>query len=624
LKGPNGRFKNIRISDIILPRLPNEWLKSHTSTDTTVDSEIKENTTEYVGTEKKSEMLNVLDLLPVMWKKECKHTVIVGAVGMGKTVSLIHWWEKYLENREETKPVPVFIELNEFNQIKEVKRDGFILSMIYEHYGNTSTITREDIWEAMKRPMQQGEYIPSMVLLLDGFNEMTVEKRELLLELNRIVEQCPGVQVIITSRYDMRADLNWNDWSLVLLLKLKHGQIEKYLTEMGMRIPELDRVLKVLKNPMMLKLYRSECKAQELPKNLDPASKASVLWDIAELHLAEKDFAKAFSCAREAFSMDNQQDREVIYKLGIYAAWGGDTDTALSSINRSIEIYRTNSNIVDDEHNWEITKKDISKSLRFLTADDNSIEQQAIDDVEKMAADVEQLEDARNHNFLVETKDQLLCAYEKMKNPSYCTSSAWILNMFQLKEIISWLKDLPSLYKKNDAKKKEHSKLNQSRQSIKPYKNKLLNILGKLFLMSYLITIVFFAFAFDEKVPENYIISYPVEIIKLIVLWIYKVILWPIYVILKLLAIRLLDLGDIKDLMGTPFIMAYVSIFLFLLIVVDFIIGIFRGVAEEKEKEKSNLERKIMNTERELNNIKDEIKKGELRIKMQLSDIIGE
>ena len=172
----------------------------------------------------------------------------------------------------------------------------------------------------------------------DGFNEITVEKRELLLELNRIVEQCPGIQVIITSRYDMRDDLNWSGWNLVLLQELDHAQIEKYIAGMEMKIPVQERVLKVLKNPMMLKLYTAddECKAHEFPKNLEPATKTSLLWDIAELHREEKDFAKAFSCAREAFSMDNQQDQEVIYKLGIYSAWGGDTDTALNSIERSI------------------------------------------------------------------------------------------------------------------------------------------------------------------------------------------------------------------------------------------------------------------------------------------------
>lgn len=71
----------------------------------------------------------------------------------------------------------------------------------------------------------------------DGFNEITVEKRELLLELNRIVEQCPGIQVIITSRYDMRDDLNWSGWNLVLLVELESGQIGKYMTGIGMKIP---------------------------------------------------------------------------------------------------------------------------------------------------------------------------------------------------------------------------------------------------------------------------------------------------------------------------------------------------------------------------------------------------
>jgi len=608
LKGPNGRFKNLRISDIILPRLSNEWIETHAVTGSMAYSEIKKNTTEYVGTEKKSEILNVLDALPVIWKKECKHTVIMGAVGMGKTVSLIHCWEKYLENRKEIKPVPVFIELNEFNQLKEDKRDGFILSMIYQYYGNTSTKTREEIWEAMRRPLHQDEYIPSMVLLLDGYNEIMVEKREFLFELNRIAEQCPGIQVIITSRYDMRDDLNLSGWDLVLLQELDHDQIEKYITGMEMKIPVQERVLKVLKNPMMLKLYTAddECKAHEFPKNLEPDTKTSLLWDIAELHREEKDFAKAFSCAREAFSMDNQQDQEVIYKLGIYSAWGGDTDTALNSIERSIELYRKNSNIGDDEHNLEITKKDISKFLLFLTADDKSIEQQSIDEVEKMAADVEQFKEAQNHNFFVETKEQLRDAYEKMKNSSYCISFAWILNMFKLKKIIQLLNGLSSNYKENDAKKKEHSKLTQSLQSFKTSTGVFPGIVAVLFIISYLTSSILFVRAgiiySTDGLPEF--------IVTILLLWV----IFPIEVILRFLV------G--KDLFLLRFIMGYVTIFLFLLSYCAYGIEICKEEAEEKEK--SDLESKIRNTEIEINNIKDEIDKGERRIKKQLSDIIGE
>jgi hypothetical protein len=375
---------------------------------------------------------------------------------------------------------------------------------------------------------------------------------------------------------------------------------------MGMKIPVQERALKVLKNPMMLKLYTAECKAHELPKNLDTACKASVLWDIAELHHAEKDFSKAFSCAREAFSMDNQQAHKVIYKLGIYTAWVGDTDTASSSINRSIELYRTNSNIGDNEHNWKITKQDISKFLLFLTAGEKSVEQQAIDEVERMVADVEQLEEAQDHNFLVYTKDQLRRAYEKMKNPSYCLSLVWILNMVKLKEIIYWFKDLSTLYKKNDANKKKHSELNQSRQSIKSSREILSVIVAGLFIISYLMTAVLFASA---KIWSSTFELSDI-LVKIGLLWF----IFPIEFIDALVFGR--------DLFLWRFIMGYVTILLFLLSGGVYLIESIKEDA--KKKAKSDLENKIMYAERELKNIKDEIKKREHRIKKQLSDIIGE
>jgi hypothetical protein len=126
--------------------------------------------------------------------------------GMGKTVSLLHWWEKLLEPGGPGKPIPVFIALNQLNQVPAGKREDFILNRIAADYTENS-LTTDQVKKAMKTPAAGEEnFVPSMVLLLDGFNEITVDKRELLLELNHLTEQCPGIQVVITSRYDMRGN----------------------------------------------------------------------------------------------------------------------------------------------------------------------------------------------------------------------------------------------------------------------------------------------------------------------------------------------------------------------------------------------------------------------------------
>jgi predicted NACHT family NTPase len=136
LTGPNGRFKHLRISDIILAQPQNQWIDQHV-----------------IAEGEEDEQRNVLTALPKLWEKSCTHTVILGEGGMGKTVSLIRLWNEYLEKSYEKTPVPVFIALNEYNQISDAsKREDFIASMIKKNYGN-QMVSHEDIWEIMKAPL---------------------------------------------------------------------------------------------------------------------------------------------------------------------------------------------------------------------------------------------------------------------------------------------------------------------------------------------------------------------------------------------------------------------------------------------------------------------------------------
>ena len=98
LRGPNGRFKFLRISDIILPGTGDEWLETCAVL----------NNKKFCGGpgggflkeppgRRRHKDPKVLEVLPLLWTLEIKHTVIVGDGGMGKTVSLIQWWKKLLE-----------------------------------------------------------------------------------------------------------------------------------------------------------------------------------------------------------------------------------------------------------------------------------------------------------------------------------------------------------------------------------------------------------------------------------------------------------------------------------------------------------------------------------------------
>ncbi|MCX6584157.1 MAG: hypothetical protein NT166_28625 [Candidatus Aminicenantes bacterium] len=261
LRGENGRFRMLHIEDLILsrPDTKEKWVPQPVSSDGD-DAEYGQEET-------------VITLLTRWWQGPCQHAIIVGDGGMGKTVSLVRLWEtllikNFLEVQGaifQLKPlaaegnndglVPVFIALNEFNQVKEEKRQGFILNYIRENYCDSPT-TVEEIWDALKLPVQEGVFKPRFVLLLDGFNEIIVGKKELLLEIKRIMEQCPGVRMVLTSRFDMRGQYQWGNWDLVRLMKLEKEQVESYLQEKKLGLPGQERFLQLIRNPMMLTLLR--------------------------------------------------------------------------------------------------------------------------------------------------------------------------------------------------------------------------------------------------------------------------------------------------------------------------------------------------------------------------------
>jgi WD40 repeat protein len=253
LTGENGRFRRLHIEDLLLtrPDTETEWVPQPVSIEEGKNSSHTHET--------------VITLLPRLWNRSCEHAVIVGEGGIGKTVSLVRLWKTYLDliNSGSDEPIPVFIALNEFNHRTNSTGD-FILSRVAKNYLDDERL-KTVLNKLLKARGQRvdGIKVPSVVLLLDGFNEITVDKQELLLELNHLVEQCPGIQVVITSRLDMRGNFNWGHWNLVRLKELEADKVKEYLQVKGMAVPGQERLRGLIKNPMMLTLYAASCEVQE-------------------------------------------------------------------------------------------------------------------------------------------------------------------------------------------------------------------------------------------------------------------------------------------------------------------------------------------------------------------------
>lgn len=106
---------------------------------------------------------------------------------------------------------------------------------------------------------------PSVIVMLDGLNEVTVERTALLVEIREIIEHWKGVQILISSRPDMRDTMGWSDFHILELVWLEKIQIDKYLEEWDLSplVKEGDDneypLSQLLQNPMMLTIYVASC-----------------------------------------------------------------------------------------------------------------------------------------------------------------------------------------------------------------------------------------------------------------------------------------------------------------------------------------------------------------------------
>ena len=238
---PGGRFQHLDIQQAILAGIrdiaPNRTVRFEENVD--LDGE----------------RLPLLESLSSLWGSANPHSLVVGAGGMGKTVSLLRLWKRWSVEEREDIPVPIFIQLNEFNNNPE---QNFIQNYIRRHYADL------ELDEVLKTPAigQGGKPQPHILLLLDGFNEVTATSNELILEINRlrVQEDYPGIQMVLSSRVDIRSTYQWQSFHLLELQPLSDPQIQAYLRE---GFPSDSRLLEVLRNPMMLSIYATQ---SELPK----------------------------------------------------------------------------------------------------------------------------------------------------------------------------------------------------------------------------------------------------------------------------------------------------------------------------------------------------------------------
>ena len=199
------------------------------------------------------EIKTVQKIVEDSWnRKEKNHLMIEGEGGIGKTVTLLSLPDKFIPHK-----IPaVYVQLHE---LKSVNDSETIESYLKVNYFNNNETLFNHFINLTNKPWQDG---PQVLLLFDGFNEITPERKFTIGEDIKQWASRPGVQIVTSSRYDIHSYVPIGEgYSRVLLQPLKRETIEEYLKRLQISCPKDDTQWNIINYPLMLTLYAQTTKA---------------------------------------------------------------------------------------------------------------------------------------------------------------------------------------------------------------------------------------------------------------------------------------------------------------------------------------------------------------------------
>lgn len=179
------------------------------------------------------------------WTEPEKHLMLEGIGGIGKTTALL--------NTAVSMDIPViYIPLCIWaRDVCGESSDNLIRTYIKDLFGNS----KDYAWleSEMKKDWEEK---PSILLILDGVNELSEKNRErIAAEIDQIDENYPGVQMILSSRYDFTPEIR-SICIKIKMMPLNRENIAKYLADQNICLPkETSKLWKIIDTPFMLELY---------------------------------------------------------------------------------------------------------------------------------------------------------------------------------------------------------------------------------------------------------------------------------------------------------------------------------------------------------------------------------
>lgn len=221
-----------------------------------------------------------------LWTTPDIHTLLIGAGGMGKTVSMVHLWTYFLEKPKapgEEVPVPLYLALEEINDWQGNRRGHFLEEQLQQYY------QIYDFRDLLG--VENTQYAPRIILLLDGINGVNAEWLPVLLEdIGQWANTpaFPNLQIILTTQKEEKATFPDTPWATCFhrleLQPLSDKDIREYLGQGTILSTEL---LELLRNPMMLALFRASRYQKESTRFLEDITQSGeLLFNVEQLNRA--------------------------------------------------------------------------------------------------------------------------------------------------------------------------------------------------------------------------------------------------------------------------------------------------------------------------------------------------
>ncbi len=285
-KKEKGRFGKLNVCESILPNV--------NQCESAIDIPIK------VGEQSNEGQDTTTALMDAIAEKK-GHLYLVGQGGIGKTTAFMHIMDNVYANGvyEVGKQIPIFVELSfapdTYGVLYKTEVSSFIRRSIFrqirtdlkiKQVEETAVDELDEIFsispDVAVNPItdlfSHKTPAPEFLLLLDGLNEVsTVRLKEcdktilqmVVEEIKYLMNECPNVRVILSSRYE-ESILLGNDITKLYLQGVHEDAIKQYLTLNGYSSEKIEQIctdkvlMETLRIPLFLTMYVSLAENNEV------------------------------------------------------------------------------------------------------------------------------------------------------------------------------------------------------------------------------------------------------------------------------------------------------------------------------------------------------------------------